>query len=175
MNLTPEAIQKLKTALPSMPEKEKRRVADLLKRYQTEKTKQLGRDSFLDFIAHVYPGYKVGPHHRKLAKIFDIEDALSMYRRRGLEVVEMPRSEYEDLQALRRSLSRLVGSASRPLEGSASSLASPPLQATEFPARQHSTLKFARKFILNNPRRSARRITPVRNASVYANKTKLAS
>ena len=74
MNLTPEAIQKLKNALPSMPDKEKRRVAELLKRYQTEKTKELGRESFLDFIHHVYPGYKVGPHHRRLAKIFeDIE------------------------------------------------------------------------------------------------------
>ncbi len=26
---------------------------------------------FIDFIHHVYPGYKVGPHHRKLAKIFE--------------------------------------------------------------------------------------------------------
>ena len=54
-----------------MPEKEKRRVADLLKQYQNQITQRLGKDSFLDFITHVYPGYKVGPHHRKLAKIFE--------------------------------------------------------------------------------------------------------
>ena len=74
LQLTPESLEKLKIALPSMPEKEKRRVADLLKQYQTQITQKLGKDSFLDFIAHVYPGYKVGPHHRRLAKIFeDIE------------------------------------------------------------------------------------------------------
>lgn len=54
-----------------MPEKEKRRVADLLKQYQTQITQKLGKDSFLDFISHVYPGYKVGPHHKKLARIFE--------------------------------------------------------------------------------------------------------
>jgi len=54
-----------------MPDAQKRKTLELLKTYQNEKTKQLGRDSFLDFIKHVYPGYKVGPHHRKLAKIFE--------------------------------------------------------------------------------------------------------
>ena len=70
-NITPQDIQKLKNALPTMPDKEKRRVAGLLKQYQTQMTQELGKKSFLDFIAHVYPGYKVGPHHRKLAKIFE--------------------------------------------------------------------------------------------------------
>jgi predicted phage terminase large subunit-like protein len=74
LQLTPEKVQTLKNALPSMSEKDKRRVADLLKQYQTQVTQKLGKDSFLDFIQHVYPGYKVGPHHRKLGKIFeDIE------------------------------------------------------------------------------------------------------
>jgi predicted phage terminase large subunit-like protein len=54
-----------------MPDKEKRRVAELLKTYQSQLTQAKGKDSFLDFINHVYPGYKVGPHHRKLAKIFE--------------------------------------------------------------------------------------------------------
>jgi predicted phage terminase large subunit-like protein len=70
-NITPQDIQKLKSALPTMPDKQKRKVADLLKQYQTQMTQELGKKSFLDFIAHVYPGYKVGPHHRKLAKIFE--------------------------------------------------------------------------------------------------------
>ena len=71
MQLNVENLEKLKKALPNMPDKEKRRVADLLKQYQSQITQKLGKDSFLDFIQHVYPGYKVGPHHRRLAKIFE--------------------------------------------------------------------------------------------------------
>ncbi len=71
MQLTAENLQKLKLALPNMPDKDKRRVAELLKQYQNQITQRLGKDSFLDFINHVYPGYKVGPHHRKLARIFE--------------------------------------------------------------------------------------------------------
>ena len=71
LSLTPEKVAAIKAALPTMSDKQKRRVADLLKQYQTEKTKVQSRDSFLDFIKHVYPGYKVGPHHRKLARIFE--------------------------------------------------------------------------------------------------------
>jgi predicted phage terminase large subunit-like protein len=70
-SLTPEALEKLRLALPTMPDKQKRRVAELLKQYAGQITQQLGKDSFLDFIAHVYPGYKVGPHHRRLAQIFE--------------------------------------------------------------------------------------------------------
>lgn len=64
-------IAKLRAALPTMPEKQKRRTAELLKQYQTEMIKIKGKDNFLDFIKHVYPGYKVGPHHEKLARIFE--------------------------------------------------------------------------------------------------------
>jgi hypothetical protein len=71
VQLTQENIKKLKLALPKMPDKEKRRVAELLKTYQNQLTQAKGKDSFLDFINHVYPGYKVGPHHRKLARIFE--------------------------------------------------------------------------------------------------------
>ena len=71
MQLTPEKLQKLRSALPTMPEKEKRHVAELLQQYKTLTTQKLGKDSFLDFISHVYPGYKVGPHHRKLSRIFE--------------------------------------------------------------------------------------------------------
>ena len=69
--ITPENLLKLRQALPTMPEKEKRRVAELLKTYQNQVTQRLGKESFLDFIKHVYPGYKVGPHHHKLARIFE--------------------------------------------------------------------------------------------------------
>jgi len=69
--LTPEALFKLRQALPAMPDKQKRRTLDLLKQYDAQMTQTLGKESFLDFINHVYPGYKVGPHHLKLIQIFE--------------------------------------------------------------------------------------------------------
>ena len=54
-----------------MPDKQKRRTLDLLKQYDAQMTQTLGKESFLDFINHVYPGYKVGPHHLKLIQIFE--------------------------------------------------------------------------------------------------------
>ncbi len=54
-----------------MPDKQKRRTLELLKQYDAQMTQSLGKESFLDFINHVYPGYKVGPHHLKLIQIFE--------------------------------------------------------------------------------------------------------
>jgi predicted phage terminase large subunit-like protein len=69
--LTPEDIFKLRQALPAMPDKQKRRTLELLKQYDAGMTQSMGKESFLDFINHVYPGYKVGPHHLKLIQIFE--------------------------------------------------------------------------------------------------------
>ena len=77
--ITPAQIAKLKKALPTMPDEQKRRALELLARYHKEKSKFTAQNSFLDFVLAVYPGYKIGPHHRKLAEIF--EDALvQMYK-----------------------------------------------------------------------------------------------
>jgi predicted phage terminase large subunit-like protein len=73
--LTPEQLFKLRQALPTMPDKQRRRTLELLKTHDAQITQTLGKESFLDFVKHVYPGYKVGPHHLKLAQIFeDIAD-----------------------------------------------------------------------------------------------------
>ena len=69
--LTPEQLFKLRQALPTMPDKQKRRTLELLKTYDAQITQNLSKESFLDFVKHVYPGYKVGPHHLKLAQIFE--------------------------------------------------------------------------------------------------------
>jgi predicted phage terminase large subunit-like protein len=69
--LTPEAIFKLRQAMLTMPDKQRRRTLELLKRYDANMTQGMGKESFLDFINHVYPGYKVGPHHLKLIQIFE--------------------------------------------------------------------------------------------------------
>jgi predicted phage terminase large subunit-like protein len=71
VKLTPELIQQLKMSLPTMPDEMKRHTLDLLKKWDAESAQILGRDSLLSFVDHVYPGYKVGPHHRRLAKIFE--------------------------------------------------------------------------------------------------------
>jgi predicted phage terminase large subunit-like protein len=69
--ITPAQIEKLKAALPSMGEPQRRATLELLTQYTKELVKTRGADSFIDFIRHVYPGYIVGPHHLRLARIFE--------------------------------------------------------------------------------------------------------
>ncbi len=71
LKLTAEHINKIRASLNSMPDNKKRRAVELLKQYKQETTREISKDSFLDFVKHVYPGYKVGPHHYKLARIFE--------------------------------------------------------------------------------------------------------
>jgi hypothetical protein len=71
MKITPEQIQTLKNLLPNMSLEDKKRTLDLLKAWDAESAQILGRDNLLSFADHVYPGYKVGPHHRRLAKLFE--------------------------------------------------------------------------------------------------------
>ena len=71
LQLTPEHIELLAKALPTMGESQKRKTLELLKNYKKLKVESDGKEHFLDFIQHVYPGYKIGPHHRKLAQIFE--------------------------------------------------------------------------------------------------------
>jgi predicted phage terminase large subunit-like protein len=71
--LKPEQLFKLrKVAIdPNIPLKIKQKAADLLAKHDNFLTQEVGKLSFLDFVKHVYPGYKVGPHHLKLAQIFE--------------------------------------------------------------------------------------------------------
>ena len=71
LKLTAEQLFKLRQALPHMPPDKKRKAKVLLEEYDTYLTQEIGKMSFLDFVKHVYPGYKVGPHHLKLAQIFE--------------------------------------------------------------------------------------------------------
>jgi predicted phage terminase large subunit-like protein len=54
-----------------MADSDKRKTLELLKRWETDYVQTSSRDNLLDFASHVYPGYKVGPHHRRLAHIFE--------------------------------------------------------------------------------------------------------
>ena len=69
--LTPESIFKLKQSLPHLPDKLKTKTLELIKKYEAGLTQAAANLSFLDFVKHVYPGYKVGPHHLKLIEIFE--------------------------------------------------------------------------------------------------------
>ena len=69
--LTAQDIEELEKAVPGMAPDKKRRTLQLIKTYKSEITQEDGKENFLDFIEHVYSGYKVGPHHEKLAKIFE--------------------------------------------------------------------------------------------------------
>jgi len=50
---------------------EKVKLQRLLKAYKSKVVEKSGKENFLDFIQHVYPGYIIGEHHRKLAQIFE--------------------------------------------------------------------------------------------------------
>ena len=71
MKITPEQLKAIKDALPMMPLEQKIHTLELLRTYDSESVQEVGKDDFLTFIDHVYPGYKVGPHHKRLAKIFE--------------------------------------------------------------------------------------------------------
>ena len=69
--LTPQDIALLEQALPHLKDEQKVRALQKLRVYKKNWVQKHGKDTFLDFIQHVYPGYMIGDHHRKLAKIFE--------------------------------------------------------------------------------------------------------
>ena len=68
--LTPEQAQALFKNLGKLTAAEKLEALELLDKAQEHKQKSLARSDMIEFAKSVYPGFKVGPHHRKLAKIF---------------------------------------------------------------------------------------------------------
>ncbi len=79
-HLTAEDIEFLESQVPYMADSEKLRFSQLIKLYKKHATQEVGKDSFLDFIEHVYPGYIIGAHHKRLAQIF--EDVANGKKRR---------------------------------------------------------------------------------------------
>ena len=68
--LTPEEAAALHANLSKLTLKEKVEALDLLEKAAEHQRKGLARTDMIEFAKSVYPGFKVGPHHRKLAKIF---------------------------------------------------------------------------------------------------------
>jgi hypothetical protein len=68
--LTQQEATALYAKLPLMSPQEKLETLDMLDRSEGFKTIRSARTNMIEFAKYVYPGFKVGPHHRKLAKIF---------------------------------------------------------------------------------------------------------
>lgn len=78
--LSPEEIKALQRALPNLNPREKAELLADLEERAARASKIIGQDSMLGFATHVYPGFKIGPHHRKLSKIF--EDVIAGKKKR---------------------------------------------------------------------------------------------
>ncbi len=78
--LSPEEIAALQRVLPTLTAQEKAELLHDLEIRASRASKQIGQDSMLGFATHVYPGFKIGPHHKKLAKIF--EDVIAGKKKR---------------------------------------------------------------------------------------------
>ena len=70
-SLTPADVAQLYQAFPHMTDEQKRVAHAKIKVFKKNWVQKHGKDNFLEFIRHVYPGYMVGAHHKKLANIFE--------------------------------------------------------------------------------------------------------
>jgi predicted phage terminase large subunit-like protein len=69
--LTPEEAMAAQKALKDMTTEEKVAYLELLEEKERRHKLKTAQDNPIEFAKYVYPGFKVGPHHKKLAKIFD--------------------------------------------------------------------------------------------------------
>lgn len=58
-------------AISIAPMGEKEQLLEMLNQLESMKNVHTRQNTFLEFIEHVYPGYKVGEHHKRLAQIFE--------------------------------------------------------------------------------------------------------
>ena len=69
--ITSKELAELEALYGVADPQEKVKLQRLLKAYNSKIVEKSGKENFLDFIQHVYPGYIIGEHHRKLAQIFE--------------------------------------------------------------------------------------------------------
>jgi predicted phage terminase large subunit-like protein len=69
--MKPEQIEQALAHIATLPIHEQEELLAMLETLEGMNAVQNKKDHFLDFIKHVYPGYKVGEHHKKLAQIFE--------------------------------------------------------------------------------------------------------
>ena len=78
--LTPEEAAVLFQNLSRMSKHDKLEALELIAKAEEHKSKNAARTDMIAFAKAVYPGFKVGPHHRKLARIF--QDVLAGKKKR---------------------------------------------------------------------------------------------
>ena len=78
--MTPQEVAAIQKALPRMSVKDKMELFDFLEERERRAKINAAQTSMLGFAHSVYPGFKEGPHHRKLSKIF--QDVVDGKRRR---------------------------------------------------------------------------------------------
>jgi predicted phage terminase large subunit-like protein len=69
--ITSKELSELEALYSVADPQEKVKLQRLLRAYKSKMVEESGKENFLDFIQHVYPGYIIGDHHRKLANIFE--------------------------------------------------------------------------------------------------------
>lgn len=69
-SITKRELEALERALPTLSVKDKMELLDDLELREHRTRLAAAQDNMLGFASAVYPGFKIGPHHRKLAKIF---------------------------------------------------------------------------------------------------------
>lgn len=66
-----EDLDKALTNINVLPVDEQKELLAMLNQLEGMKNVTTRQNTFLEFIDHVYPGYKVGEHHKRLAQIFE--------------------------------------------------------------------------------------------------------
>jgi predicted phage terminase large subunit-like protein len=69
--VSPQELQLALSKVGSLPKSEQIELHKMLEKLEELQKIEKSQTTFLDFVKNVYPGYKVGPHHEKLAKIFE--------------------------------------------------------------------------------------------------------
>ena len=69
--LDPKLLIAAEQRLHTLPPHAQQKMGELIAEARKAAMRGVSKNDFLSFIQYVYPGYKVGPHHRKLARIFE--------------------------------------------------------------------------------------------------------
>lgn len=69
--LPPHQQQQILNNLDKMPDREKAELFTILQELSLREKRAAAQGGLLDFVRAVYPGYKIGPHHKHLAKLLE--------------------------------------------------------------------------------------------------------
>ena len=82
--MSPQEAAAAELALKDMTKEEKIKFLEDLELKEARHQLMVARTDPIEFAKRVYPGFKVGPHHKKLAKIF--QDVLDGKKKRVIKI-----------------------------------------------------------------------------------------